>query len=151
MPKVQIPNSKKFHCMTTEWHKEHEKVFTEVQNEIKTHFHRCPKCTKWVCENCWNKQSGLCIECAPRENVEVAAAKAQVTKDKIWEKAEETVAYTGKIEEKVTICPVCGKPAGKGKFCSNCGAPIGMAKCPKCGAENPPETHFCSNCGTKLI
>jgi len=50
----------------------------------------------------------------------------------------------------VTICPACGKPAGNGKFCINCGAPLGMIKCPKCGAENPPGTSFCGNCGTKL-
>jgi len=50
----------------------------------------------------------------------------------------------------VTLCPVCGKPAGNGKFCINCGTPLGMVKCPKCGAENPPGTSFCGNCGTKL-
>jgi len=143
--------SERFQGMSPAWHKEHEKAFEEAQNEAKGHFHRCPKCTKWVCENCWNEQEGLCIECAPRVNVEVAAAKAAMTKEQIWKKAAETTTFTGKVESKVTICPVCGKPAGNGKFCVNCGAPLEMIKCPKCGAENPPGTNFCGNCGTKLI
>ncbi len=143
--------SERFQGMSPAWHKEHEKAFEEAQNEAKGHFHRCPKCTKWVCENCWNEQEGLCIECAPRVNVEVAAAKAAMTKEQIWKKAAETTTFTGKVESKVTICPVCGKPAGNGKFCVNCGAPLEMIKCPKCGAENPPGTNFCGNCGAKLI
>ncbi len=143
--------SERFQGMSPEWHKEHEKAFEEAQNEAQGHFHRCPKCTKWVCENCWNEQEGLCIECAPRVNVEIAAAKAAMTKEQIWKKAAETTTFTGKVESKVTICPVCGKPAGNGKFCVNCGAPLEMIKCPKCGAENPPGTNFCGNCGAKLI
>jgi len=63
---------------------------------------------------------------------------------------EKTASFNGKIEDKVTICPACGKPAGKGKLCINCGAPLEMVKCSKCGAENPPGTKFCGNCGTKL-
>ncbi len=142
--------SERFQGMSPEWHKEHEKAFEEAQNEAKGHFHRCPKCTKWVCENCWNEQEGLCIGCAPRVNVEVAAAKATMTKEQIWKKAAETTVFTGEVESKVTICPVCGKPAGTGKFCVNCGAPLEMIKCPKCGAENPPGTNFCGNCGNRL-
>jgi len=143
--------SEKFEGMSPLWHKEHEGAFEKAQNEAKGNFHRCPHCTRWICDNCWNEQAGLCIGCAPRENVEIAAAKASATKDQIWEKAQESTLFTGKVEDKVTICPVCGKPAGSGKFCINCGAPLKMIKCPKCGAENPPGTNFCGECGSKLI
>ncbi|MGI0014327.1 MAG: zinc ribbon domain-containing protein, partial [Nitrososphaera sp.] len=68
--------AQKFSGMSAQWHKEHEAAFEIAQNEAKDHFQRCPKCRKYVCENDWNEQEGLCVEDAPRENVEVAAAKA---------------------------------------------------------------------------
>jgi hypothetical protein len=136
--------------MTPAWHKEHEAAFDAAVNEAKAKFQRCPRCHKWVCENDWNSEEGLCTEDAPNVATEVAAAKAQRAKDQIWEKAKEADVFTGKIESKQTLCPQCGKPAGSGKFCQNCGAPLGMAACPKCGAKNPAGTKFCGECGAKL-
>ncbi|MDI6698093.1 MAG: zinc ribbon domain-containing protein [Candidatus Saccharicenans sp.] len=142
--------SERFRGMTPEWHKEHEAAFELAQNEAKGHFHRCPRCKKWVCENDWNEQEGLCVECAPRLSVEVAAAKAEKMVADIKEKAAGTQIFTGEIESKQTICPQCGQPAGEGKFCTNCGAPLGLIACPKCGAKNPAGARFCGECGTKL-
>ncbi len=142
--------SERFEGMSPEWHKEHEKAFELAQNEAKGHFHRCPECTKWVCENDWNEQEGLCTECAPRVNVKIAAAKAKKMMADIEEKAANTQVFTGDIESKQTLCPKCGKPAGEGKFCNNCGAPLGMTKCSRCGAGSPAGTKFCGECGNKL-
>jgi hypothetical protein len=47
-------------------------------------------------------------------------------------------------------CPICGKPAGTGKFCNNCGKPLGLSKCAKCGAKNSAGTRFCGEGGAKL-
>jgi len=132
------------------WRKEYDIAFGEAQTEAKAHFHRCPKCTRWVCENCWNEQEGLCIDCAPREAVEVASARAKKKAEDIRAKAASTKVFTGRIEKRQTICPVCGKPAGTGKFCVNCGASLVSVKCLKCGAENSAGTKFCGNCGAKL-
>ncbi|HNT97684.1 MAG TPA: zinc ribbon domain-containing protein [Elusimicrobiales bacterium] len=142
--------SEKFTGMSPEWHKEHEAAFELAQNEAKGHFKRCPKCSKWVCESCWNEQEGLCVKDAPRANVEVAAAKSRKMVADIEAAAQATPVFTGKIESKQTICPKCGKPAGEGKFCANCGASLAMIKCPKCGAQNQQEARFCGECGTKL-
>jgi hypothetical protein len=142
--------TERFEGMSPEWHKEHEAVFRLAQNEAKGHFHRCPKCTKWVCENDWNEQDGLCMACAPRENIEVAAARAEKMVDDIKAKAAKTQVFTGEIESKQTICPQCGKPSGTGKFCNNCGAPLSLIQCPKCGAKSPAGTRFCGECGNKL-
>jgi hypothetical protein len=136
--------------MSPEWHKEHEAAFELAQNEAQEHFHRCPKCRKYVCESDWNEQEGLCTEDAPRTNVEVAAAKSKKMVKDIEAKAEGTAVFTGTIETKQTICPQCGKPAGEGKFCNNCGASLGLAKCPKCGVGNQAGTKFCGECGGKL-
>jgi len=142
--------TERFEGMSPEWHREHEEAFKLAQNEAKGHFHRCPKCTKWVCENDWNEQEGLCTACAPRENIEVAAARAEKMVEDIKAKAAKTQVFAGEIESKQTICPQCGKPSGAGRFCNNCGAPLSLIQCPKCGAKSPAGTRFCGECGNKL-
>lgn len=140
----------KFGEMSPAWRKEHDEAFERAQVEAKAHFYRCPKCTNWVCENCWNEQEGLCVKCAPREAVEVAAARAKKKSQDIETKAGATQVFTGPIEGKQTLCPACGKPAGTGKFCVNCGASLSLVICSKCGAKNPAGTSFCGECGSSL-
>lgn len=142
--------SERFEGMSPEWHKEHEGAFELAQNEAKGHFKRCPKCKRWICENDWNEQEGLCVDDAPREAVEVAAARAEKMVEDIKEKAKGTQIFTGEIESKQTLCPQCGKPAGEGKFCNNCGASLSFVKCSKCGTKSPTGTRFCGECGTRL-
>ena len=142
--------SERFQGMTPEWHKEHEKAFELAQNEAKGHFKRCPKCRQWVCLTDWNEQEGLCVECAPRANVEVASARAKRMVEDIEEAAAGTKVFTGKIESKQTLCPRCGKPAGEGKFCNNCGTPLGLVKCEQCGAKSQAGSRFCGECGHRL-
>lgn len=142
--------AERFRGMSPEWHKEHEEAFKLAQNEAMGHFHKCPKCMRWVCDVCWNDEEGLCVDDAPRAAAEVAAARAAVRRDQIWEKAKKTQVFKEEVEPTQTVCPVCGKPAGAGKFCTNCGAPLSMLKCPNCGADNSPSARFCSECGSKL-
>ncbi|MDD5016968.1 MAG: zinc ribbon domain-containing protein [Eubacteriales bacterium] len=142
--------SERFNGMSPDWHKEHENAFAAAQNESKQHYHRCHKCHKWVCDTCWNDEAGLCAECAPRVNVEIAAARADKMKRDIWDKADQTQVFHGDIEQKATFCPNCGKPAGQSKFCTSCGTSLGLNVCPKCGAENDQSVRFCGECGTKL-
>ena len=142
--------SERFEGMSPEWQKEHEKAFTMAQNEAKQHFHRCHKCHSWVCDTCFNDEVGLCAECAPRANVEIAAARADKMKRDIWDKADQTQVFQGEIEQKTTFCPNCGKPAGNAKFCTNCGSNLALNVCSRCGAENDINVRFCGECGKKL-
>jgi len=142
--------AERFRGMSPEWQKEHDQAFQDAQNEAKEHFHRCPKCKKWVCPTDWNEQEGLCVDDAPRQAVEVAAAKAKKMVKDIESAAEMTTAFSGEVKSRQTLCPKCGKPAGEGKFCNNCGAPMDLIKCEKCGAESPAGTRFCGNCGAKI-
>jgi hypothetical protein len=142
--------SDRFRGMSPAWHKEHEAAFEIAQNEAKGHFHRCPKCKKWVCENDWNEQEMLCVNDAPRVNIEVAAARAKKMVSDINVKAEQEQVFHGEIESKQTICPSCGKPSGEGKFCNNCGASLSLVTCQKCGAKSQPGIRFCGECGTNI-
>jgi len=142
--------SERFDGMSPEWQKEHERAFERAKNEAMEHFHRCHKCHLWVCDADFNEEEGLCVECSPRMNVEVAVAKGKKMVKDIEERAENTVVFDGDIEKKTIVCPECGKPCGEGKFCSNCGAPIALNQCPRCGTATQPGARFCNECGNKL-
>lgn len=142
--------SERFQGMTPEWHREHEGAFQRAQNEAMRFFHRCHNCRQYVCDSCYNDEAGLCASCAPRENVEIAAARAERIKQQIRETAQNADLFSGRIEKKTTVCPACGKPSGEGVFCNNCGANLAVRACPKCGMKAAPGIRFCGGCGTKL-
>ncbi len=142
--------SERFEGKSPEWQKEHEQAFMRAQNEAKQHFHRCPSCNHYVCDNCQNEDEGLCVSCAPRQEIYVARTRADAMKRNIDDAGQSATVWQGKIESKTTICPSCAKPAGIGKFCNNCGASLGLKECPKCGAENAQTVRFCNNCGLNL-
>lgn len=142
--------SERFEERSPEWQKEHELAFHQAQEEAKPHFHRCHACQKWVCDSDFNEDEGLCVECAPRQEIYVAKARAEAMKRNIDEKAQTATVWNDELESKTTICPSCGKPAGSGKFCSNCGASMELKICPSCGHKNSQTVKFCGNCGAKL-
>ena len=137
----------RFHGMSPEWQKEHEKAFEMAQNESMSHFHRCSSCRQWVCEADHNEEVQLCVSCAPRQNVAVAAARSRKMVEDIEAKADQTQVFKGEIESKTLICPECGKPSGQGKFCNNCGASLEMDRCATCGAQLAASMRFCGECG----
>ena len=133
-----------------QWRKEQERAFDEAQQEVRPYFRKCPACSQWVCDDCWNEDEGLCISCAPRESTYVAQARNQAMRNNIDAAAETATVWHGKLETRTTVCPQCGKPAGTGKFCNHCGAPLGMNKCPNCGASVALGLAFCGECGSPV-
>ncbi|MEW6368989.1 MAG: zinc ribbon domain-containing protein [Acidobacteriota bacterium] len=134
--------------------KAHDEAFRKAVEEVRPRFRQCTRCGSWVCPDvCWNESKGLCEECAPDAQEEVAAAQAQATKDQIHEKARKT-NYVDKIDVKtgaVVICKACGAKTEGGKFCPECGAPLAMkVTCAKCGAEANARAKFCPECGDRL-
>ena len=142
--------SERFEGRSPEWQKEHERAFEHAQNEAQQHFHRCHSCTQYVCDACYNEDEGLCVDCAPRQEIYVAKARAEAMRRNIDKAGADATVWAGKIESKTTVCPACGKPAGNGKFCNNCGASLAMAVCPACGKENAQNVRFCNHCGSPM-
>ncbi|HWS30279.1 MAG TPA: hypothetical protein VN512_09240 [Clostridia bacterium] len=69
--------SERFEGQSPEWYKEHEHAFERAQNEAQQHFHRCHACRTWVCDADFNENGGLCVNCAPRQEIYVAKARGR--------------------------------------------------------------------------
>ncbi|MDR0983707.1 MAG: zinc ribbon domain-containing protein [Ruminococcus sp.] len=142
--------AERFEGRSPEWQREHEQAFERAQNEVRAHYHRCPNCNKYACDQCHNEDTGLCTSCSPRQEVYVAQAHSQAMKRNIDEKSESATVWSGELTQKTTMCSSCGKPAGTGKFCNNCGASLDLKSCPSCGTKNSQTVKFCNNCGANL-
>lgn len=121
----------------------------KASEELMKFFQRCPRCSNWVDETCWNDQRGLCANCAPKLASEMEATRSQVEIQQMREAMNQERVFSGDTSARATVCPGCGRPAGAEKFCSNCGTPLGTPKCPQCGAEMVAGARFCGNCGAR--
>jgi hypothetical protein len=127
-----------------------DEALKKAANEIMPLFTRCPRCSRWVDETCWNEARGLCIADAPKLAAEMEAERAQVEISQMREKMQTQTVFSGDVGARTTVCTNCGKPVGSEKFCANCGTPTGQAKCANCGNDLAPGALFCGNCGTKV-
>jgi hypothetical protein len=143
----------------------HDQAYRDAIGEAKVNFRECPKCSRWACvATCWNEARGLCYDCAPNVQTELAAAQAQTTVEQLRQKVHEldltkgmdwtTVATAGgaTATAAAAMCPSCGAHTQGSKFCTECGKPLHAAgACGKCGAECAAGTKFCPECGNKLV
>ena len=130
---------------------QHDAALKEAVEEIRQLFKQCTRCGQWVCEPvCWNKKAGLCENCAPDLDEEIAAAQAQAAKNQAVEKAAQ-VDFLGQrnlAQQAAVNCPKCNAKTQGGKFCPECGATLAAKKkCGNCGAEADGSPKFCPECG----
>ena len=132
----------------------HDAALRDAVSEIRPLFTQCKRCGQWVCEEiCFNKERGLCVDCAPMVQREVSALQAQITIDQADEKlrAQDLTEGLDLKAAAVVICPACGVENDSGKFCSECGASLmPKTECPKCGTKFKPNAKFCPECGLKV-
>jgi len=132
----------------------HDKAFRDAVEEAKPNFRLCPKCASWVClTTCWNQKRGLCYECAPSVETELAAAQAQATVEQIQEKVrqQDLTKDIDVTSEAVALCPNCGARTQGAKFCPECGRPLRPKnECPRCGTKIEAGSKFCPECGQKV-
>jgi membrane protease subunit (stomatin/prohibitin family) len=133
------------------WQQQKDAAFAKAVEEVKPHFVQCRRCGKWVCkEVCWNKDRGLCKECAPDLEQEYSAAQTQAAIGQAQEVARTgTYVTADKFKETiVATCPNCGADVKGGKFCPECGKPIAQKKfCKECGKPVQAGVKFCPECG----
>jgi len=137
------------------WGKAHDEAFRLAVEQAKKHFHRCARCFQYVCDTCWNKGNGLCLNCAPDAEVEVEAARAQGEVSGAGEKAALEGVRRGKQKDvkrdRQLVCPQCGAETKGAKFCPECGYQLAIkGRCPACSAEISPTVKFCPECGKKI-
>jgi membrane protease subunit (stomatin/prohibitin family) len=132
----------------------HDKAFREAIEEAKPNFRQCPKCAKWACAAlCWNQKRGLCYDCAPSVETELAAAQAQATIQQIQEKVrqQDLTKDIDLTSEAAALCPSCGARTQGAKFCPECGKPLRPKnECPRCGTKLEAGAKFCPECGGKI-
>ncbi len=133
--------------------KAHDNALRSAVAEVRGSFRQCKRCGKWVCpENCWNEKRGMCVECAPDIQAELAAAQVQATIEQINEGVRK-VDFTKTLDlagETVATCPQCGSRA-TGKFCPECGGQLApKVKCSKCSALVDNSVKFCPECGSPI-
>jgi hypothetical protein len=133
--------------------KAHDDALRRGVDEVRGKFHQCKRCGKWVCPDvCWNGKRGLCLECAPDVQAELAAAQVEATVEQIRDGVRKQDLTKGLDlgGEAVATCPTCGARSG-GKFCAECGAPMApKIKCPQCTATLDAGAKFCPECGSTL-
>jgi hypothetical protein len=136
------------------WREARDDAFRASVENAKKHFHRCAKCFQYVCDTCWNKGSGLCMNCAPSAEVEIEAARAQGAVYAAGEKAALEGIQRGKQmdvkRDRQLVCPQCQAETKGAKFCPECGAKLAVSSsCSSCGTEMTPGIKFCPECGAK--
>lgn len=131
----------------------HDSALKDAVAEIAPIFKQCTRCGNWVCEPvCWNKKAGLCENCAPDLDEEMAAAQAEAAREQVQMKARETDSTKQRDVSKVSgaVCPTCGAKTQGGKFCGECGGALNAKKaCSGCGHEMEGAPKFCPECGAR--
>jgi len=79
--------SQKIHSAA--WEKQHDQEFQKAIEEVRPLFKHCKRCAKWVDEGCWNKERGLCLECAPDLEAEYSAAQSEAAVQQARQVAQE--------------------------------------------------------------
>ena len=133
--------------------KAHDDALAAAVTEVKPNFTQCVRCGHWVCnEVCWNPKRGLCTECGPKTEVEIAHAQSAAQLEQIQEKvrAKDQTRDLDLDTQMVARCPKCKAETAGAKFCPECGASLAPKDaCADCGAKLAPKAKFCPECGAK--
>lgn len=129
-------------------------AFQRAITNAEGHFNRCPRCTNYVCQRCWNADQGICLTCAPDTAAEALAAQRRGLNDMVAERAYSVGQQAGEQFDVNTprqlVCPQCRTETHGTAFCPGCGHELAQQDtCGSCHAELPAGAVFCPGCGTR--
>ncbi|MEV6012835.1 zinc ribbon domain-containing protein [Streptomyces sp. NPDC051976] len=129
-------------------------AFQRAINNAQGHFNRCPRCTHYVCNRCWNAGQGLCLSCAPDTAAEALAAQQRGLNDMVSDRAyaagQQNAQSFDVNAPRQLVCPQCRTETHGSPFCPGCGHHLAQAeRCTGCNAEVPTGSAFCPGCGTR--
>ncbi|MBY8882451.1 double zinc ribbon domain-containing protein [Actinacidiphila acidipaludis] len=128
--------------------------FQRAISNAEGHFNRCPRCTHYVCNRCWNAGQGICLTCAPDTAAEAVAARQRGLNDMVTDRAYAAGQQAGTSFDTGTprqlVCPQCRTETHGTPFCPGCGTRVAQPdSCTSCHNEVPQGAAFCPNCGTR--
>jgi hypothetical protein len=95
-----------------------DKHLSEAVAEVQQYFVQDHACGQWVCRQvCWNEERGMCVQCAPKLDQEVARMQSQAQIQQLNEKIQQT-DWTGNVnyrDQGQAICHNCGQETGGGR------------------------------------
>jgi hypothetical protein len=129
-------------------------AFQRAISNAQGHFNRCPRCTGYVCNRCWNAGQGICLNCAPDTAAEALAAQQRGLNDAVAERAYAVGANSGQTfdvnAQRQLVCPQCRTETHGTPFCPGCGHQLAQSDtCGSCSATVPEGAAFCPGCGTR--
>ncbi|RUL75424.1 zinc ribbon domain-containing protein [Dyella choica] len=134
------------------WGTARDDAFRHAIAAAQAHFHRCAHCHSYVCERCWNIDSGLCQRCAPDLAAEIQTAKHAGTIEVATQQARlagnSAAANLDTVTSRQLVCPSCNAETRGAKFCPQCGHNLAApANCRACNHTLPAGSRFCPECG----
>lgn len=134
------------------WGVARDSAFKKAIGAAENHFHRCAHCHQYVCDRCWNNETGLCRGCAPDLAAEVQTARhagvVQAATDNARAAGAGIGAKVDVMASNALVCPACHSETHGAKFCPQCGQNLGAkAQCKSCHSELPAASRFCPECG----
>ncbi len=134
-----------------------DRQLAEAVEDVRPNFEQCHRCGKWVCRTiCWNDGRGLCADCAPKLDQEVAGMQAQAQREQLYDRIrqQDWTAGVPVTDGQVAICPTCRSETGGGNFCQHCGTALTAGKrrfCGNCGTQLNGSGVFCGGCGSSVL
>jgi hypothetical protein len=131
-----------------------DSAFQRAITNAQGHFNRCPRCTDYVCNRCWNAGQGICLTCAPDTAAEALAARQRGLNDAVSQNAyavgQQAAQGFDVNTPRQLVCPQCRTETHGTAFCPGCGHRMAQERnCSSCAAPVPESAAFCPGCGTR--
>ena len=132
----------------------HDNALEEAVTEIRPLFIQCKRCGQWVCrEICWNAERGLCTNCAPILQRELARQAGRDRRRAGRGEAARARPHRGREPRRAAVvhCPNCGAETARGQVLLGVRRPAGGRRTSaRAAGPSSAGAKFCPECGGKI-